>query len=98
MILILITAIFRNGHQVAGRRSARGRRRTSVVVLSRHRCRRHHRHPPVNEDATRQFFTCYAMPCACVSTRVRLMRLKRHNDYVQLLTITRTAKTVITRH
>jgi len=94
MILILITAIFRNGHQVAGRKSARGRRRTSVVVvLSRHR-----RHPPVNEDATRQFFTCYAMPCTCVSTRVRLMRLKRHNDYVQLLTITRTAKTVITRH
>lgn len=31
----------------------------------------------------------------CVS---RLMRLKRHNDYVQLLTITRTAKTVITCH
>lgn len=69
MILILNTASYlRNGHHVAGRRSARGRRRTSVVVLSRHRRRRHRRHPPVNEDATRQFFTCYATPRARVRT------------------------------
>jgi len=95
MILISITATyFRNGHHVA-RRNARGRRRTSVVVLSRHRCRRH-RHPPVNEDAAILYVLRNARVCMCAC--VRLMRLKRHNDYVQLLTITRTAKTVITRH